>query len=104
MTVKFLCKICCNAVAKNHHAIQYDKCHIWVHIKCNRINLQTYKYLEKKCISTFQNLQTKNFFKQIRAKQINVKAIISHATPKRHDLIDALNNVVDDPESDINSK
>ena len=27
--------------------MECDKCHIWVHIKCNRINLQTYKFLQK---------------------------------------------------------
>ena len=47
MVVKFPCKIWNKAVANNHHAVQCDRCHLWVRIKCNRINLQTYKYLQK---------------------------------------------------------
>ena len=41
MIIKFPCKICNKAVANNYHAVQCDKCHIWLHIKCNKINLQT---------------------------------------------------------------
>ena len=47
MVIKFLCKICNKAVANNDHAVHCDKCHIWVHIKCNKIDLQTYKFLQK---------------------------------------------------------
>ena len=46
MPAKFLCKICENPAAKNHKAMQCDKCHLWVHIKCNKINTQTYRLLE----------------------------------------------------------
>ena len=44
MPVKFPCKICEKAVAGNHRAVC---CNIWVHIKCNRINTQTYNILKK---------------------------------------------------------
>ena len=44
IAIKFPCKICNKAVANN----QCDKYHIWVHIKCIKINLQTYKCLQKK--------------------------------------------------------
>ena len=47
MVVKLPCKICNKAVANNHHAVQCDKCHLWVHMKCSRINPQTYKFLQK---------------------------------------------------------
>ena len=47
MVVKFPCKICCKPVANSHHAIQCDNCNIWVHVKCSRINTQTYKFLQK---------------------------------------------------------
>ena len=67
MTAKFPCKICENPVAKNHKAIQCDKCHLWVHIKCNKINTQTYRLLERdettwyciSCISTIQGKKIK---------------------------------------------
>ena len=47
MPAKFPCKICNNPVAKNHKAVECDNCGLWVHIKCNKINTQTYKYLQK---------------------------------------------------------
>ena len=61
MLIKFPCKICSKAVASNHHAVQCDKCHIWVHIKCNKINLKTYKLLQKSplvryCIKCFEDI------------------------------------------------
>ena len=43
MPAKFPCKICNNPVAKNHKAVERDNCGLWVHIKCNKINTQTYK-------------------------------------------------------------
>ena len=46
MTVKFPIKICEKPVAKNHHAIQCDSYNLWIHIKCNKINPQTYKHLQ----------------------------------------------------------
>ena len=53
MAIKFPGKICNKAVASNHHAVQCDKCHIWVHIKCNKINLQTYRFLQKSPLSWY---------------------------------------------------
>ena len=34
--LKYPFKICCNPVAKNHMAIQCDKCQLWIHIKYNK--------------------------------------------------------------------
>ena len=53
MMVKFTCKICNNAVAKNHHAVQCDHGQLWVHIKCNKINLQTYEFLQKSSLAWY---------------------------------------------------
>ena len=53
MVVKFPCKICCKPVANSHHAIQCDNCNIWFHVKCNRINTQTYKFLRKSSVSWY---------------------------------------------------
>ena len=36
---------CKNAVASNHKAIQCDNCNLWVHIRCYKINKQTYSIL-----------------------------------------------------------
>ena len=36
MALKFSCEILKKEVANDHHAVQCDKCHIWVSIKCNK--------------------------------------------------------------------
>ena len=46
MPTKYPCNIFNNPVAKNHKAIQCDKLQLWVHIKCNKINVQTYNLLK----------------------------------------------------------
>ena len=46
MVAQFPCGICSKAVANNHQAIKCDKCNLWIHIKCNKINKQTYNYLK----------------------------------------------------------
>ena len=33
-------------LANNHPAIKCGKCNLWIHIKCNKINKQTYAYLQ----------------------------------------------------------
>ena len=44
--IQFPCGICSKAVANNHQAIKCDKCNLWIHIKCNKMNKQTYNYLK----------------------------------------------------------
>ena len=51
MAVKFPCKICKKPVAQNHKAVFCDICDTWVHIKCNKINNQTYNILKKEKVS-----------------------------------------------------
>ena len=46
MVIQFPCGICSKAVANNNQAIKCDKCNLWIHIKCNKINKQTYNYLK----------------------------------------------------------
>ena len=100
MVVKFLCKICNNVGAKNHHTVQCDHCQLWVHIKCNKINLQTYKFLQKssfawyciKCfedIIPFSNISDHELFQANKDKKIKFKVL----TKK--------NNAMDDPESEM---
>ena len=50
MFAKFPSKLCNKTVAKNHHAVQCDNCNLRVEMKCNKVNLQTYKFLQKKLI------------------------------------------------------
>ena len=61
VVAKFPRKLFDKTVAKNYHLVQCDNCHLWVHIKCNKINLQTYKFLQKSslawyCIKCFEDI------------------------------------------------
>ena len=91
MVIKFPCKICNKTVASNHHAVQCDKCHIWVHIKCNKINLQTYKFLQKSpsawyCIKCFEDIVAfgtspmRNSLKQTRDQELSLLSL-KNTTP-----------------------
>ena len=48
-------------VANNHQAIKCDKCNLWSHIKCNKINKQTYNYLRPDSSHWFCISYTKEF-------------------------------------------
>ena len=111
MVVKFPCKICNKAVAKNHHAAQCDHCQLWVHIRCNEMNLQTNKFLLKSlfvwhCIKCFEDiipfstilgneLSQTNKGKKLKFQVSTKKNVFTN-----HDLIDKLNNAMDDLESE----
>ena len=41
------CSICQKNVNNNHRSFQCDLCNLWVHIKCNYLNLTDYKHLKK---------------------------------------------------------
>ena len=47
MVIRYPCKISCQHVANNSDSIQCNKCDIWVHRKCSKINKQTYEYLKQ---------------------------------------------------------
>ena len=81
MPVKFLCRICEKAVARNHRAVCCNTCNIWVHINSNRINTQTYNILKKenaswRCIEClkgvfpFSKLDNTNFLITITGKNL----------------------------------
>ena len=83
--VKFSCKICTKAVASNHRAIQCDICDIWVHVKCNKMNSQTYYLLRKD--NTIVTEITKKEHSQVHF--MNSKSIM-----KRADGITAINSTL----------
>ena len=112
MVLKFPCKICNNAVAKSHHVVQCDHCQLWVHIKCNKINLQTYKFLQKRsfawyCVKCFEDIipfstiSDHELFQTNKGKKIKFKVLTKKNILTNHDLIDKLNNAMDDPESEM---
>ena len=106
MPAKFPCKICNNPVAKNHKAVECDNCGLWVHIKCNKINTQTYKYLQKEscawyCISCsskifpFSNLNEDDFHKTIHGKKVPFLTITKNRNQNEQILIEKLNDAID---------
>ena len=110
MVDKFPCKICNKAVANNHHSLQCDNCYLWVHIKCNRINLQIHKYLQK-CSSAwyclkyyeelipFRTISNKGPYQTNQGQKVKFTAITKMVSPSK-DLIDQLNDATDDPISE----
>ena len=107
MVVNFPCKICNKTVASNHHALQCDSFHLCVHIKCNRINLQIFKYLNKcssawycsKCykeLIPFTNISNKELYQTNQGQKIKFTAITKMVSPSQ-DLIVQLNDAVNYP-------
>ena len=62
MVIQFPCGICSKAVANNHQAIKCEKCNLWIHIKCNKINNQTHNYLKSDRFYWFYISCTNEFF------------------------------------------
>ena len=83
MVVKSPCKICNKAVTDNHHAIQCGKGHSWIHVKCNKISLSTYRHLQQcvyawyciKCfedVIPFSNISNDDLYKTIVGKKSKI--------------------------------
>ena len=115
MVIKFPCKICNKAVANNHHAIQCYKCHSWIHIKFNKINLSTYRYLQRcvhawyciKCfedIIPFSNISNNELHETKVGRKMKFKALTRKQNFQNQDIIEKLNNAMDDPEAEILSR
>ena len=62
MVMHYPYKICWQPVANNSDSIQSDKCDIWVHRKCNKINKQTYEYLKQDKSTWYCIVCTKELF------------------------------------------
>ena len=104
---KFPWKICNNPVSTNHEAVEYDKCDLWVHIKCSKINTQTYKNLEKESYSwyciycsakifPFSNVNEDNFHETIYGKGIKLLTITKKKWNQNEEiLIEKLNDATD---------
>ena len=105
MLAKFPCKICENSVARNHKAIQCDKCHLWVHIKCNKTNTQTYRLLERDgttwyCISCskdlfpFFSLNDNDFHTTIQGQKIKFISVNKKRSSSENVLLDKLSDAI----------
>ena len=112
MVVKFPCKFFFIELAISHHTIQCDSCNIWVKVKCNKINTQTYTFLQKssaawyciKCseeIYPFSNISNEELFETNQGKNIKFKVFTQKNSEQNIDLIDTLNKAMDDPDSEM---
>ena len=106
MPAIFPCKTCNNPVAKDGKAVECDNCGLWIHIKCNKINTQTYKYLQKEscawyCFSCstkifpFSNLNEDDFHKTIHGKKVPFLTITKNRNQNEQILIEKLNDAID---------
>ena len=103
MTIKFPCEICEKPVTNNHQAINCDKFGLWIHIKCNKVNKQTYIYLMREnshwycmlCFETFlpYSVLNDNEFKQtVIGKQVKFTHIEKLAISNTENYIKAINS------------
>ena len=100
MVIKYPCKVCNKAVAKSNNATQCDMCDMWVHVKCNKINLQTYRaqWFCCKCLQntmSFGNLTDHELFKTLQGKKIKFTDVTQSSIKPYKNLINDLNNTID---------
>ena len=105
MPVKFPGKICKKPVASNHKAVCCDVCDTWVHIKCNKINTQTYNISKKEkaswsCIECskdvfpFSKLNETNFSTAIAVKKLKFITIRKKHNTQVEILVDRLSEAL----------
>ena len=112
MTISFPCKICEKAVAKNHRAVKCDNCDLWVHIKCNKINKQTYNLLMEdnttwfcidctKSILPFNGIDNNELHCTLQGKKIKFSTFSKKVNPYADILIEQLNDMMDQEQEDF---
>ena len=105
MLVKFSRKICKKPVAQNHKAVCCDVCDTWVHIKCNKINTQTYNILKKEkaswsCIECskdvfpFSKLNETYFSATVAGKKLKFLTTRKKHNAQKEILVDRLNEAL----------
>ena len=101
--MKFPCIICEKPVANKLQAINCDKRGLWIHIKCNKINTQTYIYLMREnfhwpcmlCTKMFlpHSVLNDNEFKQtVIGKQVKFTHIAKPAISNTGKFIKTINS------------
>ena len=111
MPTAFPCGICLNPAAKNHKALRCDNCDLWIHVKCNKINIQTYNLsindntvwycltCSKRLFPFLALLNDNDLHSTIQGKTIKFKAFTRKRNSLENVLIDKLNDAVN--ESDL---
>ena len=81
--IVFPCKLCSGNINDRDAALEFDMCQFWVHLRCNKLNLVDYKYLQGStdpwlCLSCcslilpFGNLTDKDFSYSILNNYIEI--------------------------------
>ena len=105
MTVFVPSKICEKPVVKIHKAVEYDSCKLWVHIRCSKINKQTYNLLMEnetpwyciKCaqsIPPFNDIGSNELYYNIQGNKIKFKIFSKKTNPNQHILTESLNEMM----------
>ena len=112
MPIFFPCGVCKKAVAKNHKAVECNNCKYWVHIKCNKINAQTFNILKNdeaawycidcsKSFFSFSELNEKEFSYNMHGKTKKFLAITKKQNQNDHIFINQLKDIIH--QTDINN-
>ena len=91
--------------AVNHNSVQCDRCNIWVHTKCSKINKQTYKLLQKdksnwyciistKAFLPFSNLNDEEFISTV-GKKTPFTAIRKKCQPEQEQFLKTLKGLTE---------
>ena len=84
MVITFPCSACTETIGDNDDAMYCGKCNLWVHIKCNNLNVIDYLYLngnDDPCLKSntelfpFGTLNNKRFNQYINSSNIQNKDI-----------------------------
>ena len=105
MPTAFPCGICLNPIAKNHKVVKCDNYDLWIHIKCSKINVQTYNLLNNDntvwyCLTCFKKLflfsalNDNELHSTIQHKTTKFKAFTRERSSIENVLIDKLNHTV----------
>ena len=106
MVIKYPYKVCNKVVAKSHNTIQCDLCDMWVHVKCNKINLQTYRFFQQCQVQwfcckflqntmPFGNLTDHEWFQTLQQKKMKFTAVTQSSIKPCKTLINDRNNTID---------
>ena len=109
MPVAFPFGICLNPVAKNHKIVKCDNFDLYIHIKCNKINVQACNLLINDnrvwyCLTCsnkifpFSALNDNDLHSTIQGERIKFKAFTRKRNSVENVLIDKLRDAVSEPD------
>ena len=103
MVIKYPCKIYSRPVAESHDCIQCDNCKVWVHRKCNKINKQRHRFLQKdhkskwycvictKVFLPFSNLNNEEFLYTVKGKKLKFTYLASKLVSNKTAFLEDIN-------------